>query len=296
MIIIFFFLLQKVGVLEKCRQDVNDSSKSDTVIVWIILEQDCTHIAFDAAYGFKGQTDLHCKGVRTQSLVELRGSWEWVWLSQRSPWSSALCYFCENTERNERKYEENCTKTEGGKREEVTASKEAATFPSDTYSSTSWETSLCAVVNVHVICSQSICAFIYPHTYTAVFLCHFLSPDISFKITTFQEMRKREKWERKPKEQKVSIFLLNPRCFNTFRHLSIVQKGYKSITMQECIFILFLCNIVECPFKSRFKETNEHFIYSLSCHSKPLWLTFCSGSQKNFSENVLVFKTIWLPI
>lgn len=84
--------------------------QSDKAIIWIILEQDCTHIAFDATYGFNWQTDLHCKGVRTQSLVELRGSWEWVWLSQRSPWSSAQCYFCENTERDERKHEEDWKK------------------------------------------------------------------------------------------------------------------------------------------------------------------------------------------
>lgn len=171
--------------------------QSDIAIVWIILEQDCTHIAFDATYGFKGQTDLHCKGVRTQSLVELRGSWEWVWLSQRSPWSSALCYFCENTERDERKHEEDCKKQKGVRSEEVTTFKEAATFPYDKYSMRHF--TLC--------CGKCACKFSH-RVYS--FLTLFVSPDICFKITTFQEKEKSEK-DRKQTEQKWPTFLLSPK-------------------------------------------------------------------------------------
>jgi len=94
---------------------------------------------------FKGQADLHCKGERTQSLEELIEYWEWVWLSQRSSWSSALCYFCEN-KRRMRDNMRRTAKNSGGRRVEVMAFREAATFPCDT-----WDSSLRDVVNAHAI-------------------------------------------------------------------------------------------------------------------------------------------------
>lgn len=66
--------------------------------------------------GFKGQADLHCKGVRTQSLEELIEYWEWVWLSQRSSWSSALCYFCEEKKRRMRDNMRRTAKKQWGKK------------------------------------------------------------------------------------------------------------------------------------------------------------------------------------
>lgn len=76
-------------------------------IIWILFEWDCKHTL--GSRQFKGQADLRYKGVRTQFLVELRESWGWVWLSERSPWSSALCYFCGNHRAWETIWEEKVT-------------------------------------------------------------------------------------------------------------------------------------------------------------------------------------------